>query len=226
MYAWNDLCHLSGSYRLIYSCRLSSQRIWHSRRKSREKQLRTRKLPDRAVRSVLQSFIKKFPSDNMDQISSISSAGTFLYPISALLHFSQFSSRKHNRQRKCRCICDRSCIHHSINSHKQREDNDQWQKKNHLSCQRHYNTQLRHTDRSKETGRYRLDTVCKGHKHKYFQITFCKLKIQLTSCSEDTHDLVWKYLETEKEYHVQLLYRQLQNNGMPVLLCHISLLRS
>ena len=80
------------------------------------------------------------------------------------------------------------------------EDNDQWQKKNHLSCQRHYNTQLRHTDRSKETGRYRLDTVCKGHKHKYFQITFCKLKIQLTSCSEDTHDLVWKYLETEKEY--------------------------
>ena len=143
-------------------------------------------------------FIKKFPSDNMDKFLPYH-LRTFLYYFRTA-HFSQFSSRKHNRQRKCRCICDRSCIHHSINSHKQREDNDQWQKKNHLSCQRHYNTQLRHTDRSKETGRYRLDTVCKGHKHKYFQITFCKLKIQLTSCSEDTHDLVWKYLETEKEY--------------------------
>ena len=47
-------------------------------------------------------------------------------------------------------------------------------------------------------------TVCKGHKHKYFQITFCKLKIQITSCSEDTHDLVWKYLETEKKISLQL----------------------
>ncbi len=74
--------------------------------------------------------------------------GNFLYYFRTT-HLSQFSSRKHNRQRKCRCICDRSCIHHSINSHKQWEDNDQWQKKNHLSCQRHYNTQLRHTDRSK-----------------------------------------------------------------------------
>ena len=144
-------------------------------------------------------FYKKVPVRQYGQISSISSAGIFLYYFRTT-HLSQFSSRKHNRQRKCRCICDRSCIHHSINSHKQWEDNDQWQKKNHLSCQRHYNTQLRHTDRSKETGRYRLDTVCKGHKHKYFQITFCKLKIQLTSCSKDTHDLVWKYLETEKEY--------------------------
>ena len=50
------------------------------------------------------------------------------------------------------------------------------------------------------TGRHRLDPICKSHKHKYFQIVFCKLEIQITSCSEDTHDLVWKYLETEKEY--------------------------
>lgn len=64
----------------------------------------------------------------------------------------------------------------------------------------HYNTQLRHTDRGKETGRHRLNPICKSHKHKYFQIAFCKLEIQITSCSEDTHNLVWKYLETEKEY--------------------------
>lgn len=147
MYAWNDLCHLSGSYRPIYSCRLSSQRIWHSRRKSRENSSD----PEASRQSCSISFTifyKKVPVRQYGQISSISSAGTFLYYFRTA-HFSQFSSRKHNRQRKCRCICDRSCIHHSINSHKQREDNDQWQKKNHLSCQRHYNTQLRHTDRGK-----------------------------------------------------------------------------
>lgn len=94
-----------------------------------------------------------------------------------------------------------SVLHTSLHqSHKQWEDNNQWQKKNHLSCQRHYNTQLRHTDRGKETGRHRLNPICKSHKHKYFQIAFCKLEIQITSCSEDTHNLVWKYLETEKEY--------------------------
>ena len=86
MYAWNDLCHLSGSYRPIYSSPLSSQRIWHSRRKSREKQLRPRKLPDRAVRSVLQSFIKKFPSDNMAKFLPYH-LREFFYTISALRIF-------------------------------------------------------------------------------------------------------------------------------------------
>ena len=70
----------------FYSCRLSSQRIWHSRRKSREKQLRTRKLPDRAVRSVLQSFIKKFPSDNMAKFLPYYLRELF-YAISALRIF-------------------------------------------------------------------------------------------------------------------------------------------
>ena len=41
-----------------------------SRRKSREKQLRPRKLPDRAVRSVLQSFIKKFQMCIRDRLQA------------------------------------------------------------------------------------------------------------------------------------------------------------
>ncbi len=54
--------------------------------RAEEKQLRTRKLPDRAVRSVLQSFIKKFPSDNMDKFLPYHLRELF-YTISALRIF-------------------------------------------------------------------------------------------------------------------------------------------
>ena len=53
LHAWNDLCHLSGSRRSFHCCFICRNRIRYSRRKSKKKQLWSRKLPDRAVRSVL-----------------------------------------------------------------------------------------------------------------------------------------------------------------------------
>ena len=137
-------------------------------------------------------------------------SGTFLLRHFCLAHLRQFSSRKHNRQHKCRCIRDRSCVHHSVNSHKQRENNNQRQQENYLSCQWHDDTQFRHSNGSKESRRHWLNPIGKCHKHKNLQITFRKLEIQITSRSKDAHDLVRKQLETGKEYrsnHCTCSYR-------------------
>ena len=49
-------------------------------------------------------------------------------------HFAKLSQRISNCHQCRRCVCNRSCIHDTVNSHKNRENNNQRQKENHLSC--------------------------------------------------------------------------------------------
>lgn len=66
-----------------------------------------------------------------------------------LFHFAKFSAGKNNRQYKCSCVGNRSCIHNAIDSHKHREDNDQWKQEDHLSGERHDDTEDSLSYRSK-----------------------------------------------------------------------------
>lgn len=45
-----------------------------------------------------------------------------------------------------------------------------------------------------------LYAVGKGQKHKNPKIAFCKLKVQIASCSEKPYNLVREKLKTEKKY--------------------------
>ena len=51
-----------------------------------------------------------------------------------LIHRTKFFYCKSDCNNTCRRICDRSCIHHTVNSHKEWEDQDQWKQEDHLSC--------------------------------------------------------------------------------------------
>ena len=100
-----------------FTAALSAAREFgHSRRKSREKQLRPGRASRQSCSISLQSFIicslsfYKVPVRQYGQISSHIICGNFLYYFRTA-HLSQFSSRKHNCQHKCRRICDWSCIH-------------------------------------------------------------------------------------------------------------------
>ena len=47
---------------------------------------------------------------------------------------------KNNGQYKCRGICNWSCVHDAIDSEANRENDDQWQQEEHLSCKGHDHT--------------------------------------------------------------------------------------
>lgn len=116
-------------------------------------------------------------------------------------HNSKFLSCKNNCKHESRSICNRSCIHDTVNSKKEWEDHDQRQQEKYLSCKGHDDTKLCLADRGKKSGRHRLYPIGKSHQHKDAEIFFRKLKVQIVSVSEDAHDLMWEELEADKKYH-------------------------
>ena len=67
-------------------------------------------------------------------------------------HNSKFLSCKNNCKHESRSICDRSCIHDTVNSKKEREDHDQRQQEKYLSCKGHNDTKLCLADRGEKSG--------------------------------------------------------------------------
>ena len=116
-----------------------------------------------------------------------------------LFHFAKFSAGKNNRQYKCSCVGNRSCIHNAIDSHKHREDNDQWKQEDHLSGERHDDTEASLSYRSKKSGGHRLDTICESQEHKNPQIIFCEFKVQIASAAKHADNLMWKDLEAQEK---------------------------
>ena len=118
---------------------------------------------------------------------------------SILFHYKQFPSGEIDGQYQCCSICDRTGVHNSVDSHKNRENDHQRQQKDHLSGKGYNDTQNCFAHRGKEAGRHWLDTINKSKQHKNFQISFCKLEIKVASASESSYDLVREKLETKEE---------------------------
>lgn len=127
-------------------------------------------------------------------------SGRFCDSGSSQLHFIQFSSGKHNSQNKGCRICNGARVHNAVDSHKIGQDDNQRQKENKLSGKGHDDAQLCFAYGCKEACGHGLYAIGKGKKHKNPEIAFCKLEIKVASCSEQSHDLMWKNLETEKKY--------------------------
>ena len=72
--------------------------------------------------------------------------------------------------------------------------------KNKLSGKGHDNSKFCFSDGGKKSCRHGLYAVGKGQKHKNPKIAFCKLKVQIASCSEKSYNLVREKLKTEKKY--------------------------
>lgn len=67
--------------------------------------------------------------------------GTFMSGVLfSSFHDSELTSGKNNGQYKCRGICNWSCVHDAIDSEANRENDDQWQQEEHLSCKGHDHT--------------------------------------------------------------------------------------
>lgn len=115
-------------------------------------------------------------------------------------HNSEFTSGKNNSQYECGGICNRSCVHDTIDSKEEGEDDDQWQQEEYLPCEGHDHTESCFSHGGKKSGRHRLDSVGKSHQHEDSEIFFRKLKVQVASVSEDAYDLVREELETDKKY--------------------------
>ena len=115
-------------------------------------------------------------------------------------HDSELTSGKNNGQYKCRGICNWSCVHDAIDSEENRENDDQWQQEEHLSCKGHDHTKPGFSNGGKKAGGHRLDPVGKGHQHEDAEIFFRKMKVQVAAVSEDAYDLMREELEADKKY--------------------------
>ena len=122
--------------------------------------------------------------------------GVFVYASERVFIFSVLFDQDNGKDAGC-AVSDRSGIHHALNTHKQWKDDDKRHQEDDLPCHGKENTLCSFSDRGKEIGGYRLQTVKEGTKQVNPKEFYCKGVIQFLPISEQADDLPRKYLKTE-----------------------------